>query len=65
MAKLKNLNNRQTTLLHSVNWLENTFDGHCYVMDVNFDSGAMQLFGKDSGEFRRQVKAMMKGVYNG
>jgi len=64
-AHLKQLMPAQEVMLHTLNWLEQTFEGHCGVLDLEWETGALTLYGHDCGDYRKQFNKIVKGVWNG
>ena len=64
-AHRKELNKIQETMLATLNWLENSFDGHCGVLDIEWETGALTLYGHDCADYRNRFNKIVKGVMNG
>ena len=64
-AHAKQLTSIQETMFHTLNWLEQTFEGHCGVLDIELETGALTLYGHDCGDYRKQFNKIVKGVWNG
>lgn len=61
----KSMNPVQETMIHTLGWMEETYPGKCYFMDINLDTGALMLTGPDAQDFRDKFNNIVKGVYNG
>lgn len=64
MAYKQSMTPIQETMIHLVNWMEHAYTGHCMVLNIDLDTGALALFGTDCSDFRNQFNKIVRGVYN-
>ena len=64
VAIQKPLNIIQETMMHTLGWMEATYPGKCYFIDVDWDTGTLILAGPDAQDFRDKFNEIIKGVYN-
>ena len=63
MVQQQKLTTEEKALMHVLNWMEVSYDGSCVVLDVDFDTGAVMLFGPEASTFRHELNKIMSGVY--
>jgi len=61
-AHKRGMTSIENTMLHTLNWLENSFEGHCGVLDIEWETGALILYGNDCTEYRNKFNEIMEGV---
>jgi hypothetical protein len=63
MAKMDKLTTEEAALMHVLNWMEVAYEGTAVVLDVDYETGAVTLFGPESAAFRLELNKIMGGVY--
>ena len=65
MAVILNLNEEDTSLLHVINWMEQSYKNEVFVMDINFETGGVCLYGDHNmtQKFRGELDHIMAEVY--
>ena len=65
MPKPLKLNEEEESLLHLLNWMEYSYRNEVYVIDIDFDTGAVALFGEPhlTKKFRGEMNNMMADIY--
>ena len=65
-ANKARLTPEEESLMHLIPWMENTtYLGKVYVLDVNFDTGSVVLYGdnNDTTQFRQEMNNIMADIY--
>ena len=65
MATLLDLSEDELSLLHLVHWMELAYEEEVYVMDIDFNTGGISLYGepKKTNKFRIEFSEIMSRVY--
>ena len=65
MSTMLELGEDETTMLHLLNWMEQSCDNTVFVIDVDFDHGGVTLYGEPNHTqaFRGKFNEIMSRVY--
>lgn len=65
MSKLPELCEEEMTMLHLLNWMEQSCDNTVFVLDVDFEHGGVTLYGEPchTQAFRGKFNEIMARVY--
>ena len=65
MATLPKLSDDEMSLLYLLNWMEHMYNQEVFVMDINFDTGGVCLYGEheQTQKFRVELEDIMAPVY--
>ena len=65
MATLPKLSEDEMSLLYLLNWMEHVYNQEVFVMDINFDTGGVCLYGEHekTQKFRVELEDIMARVY--
>jgi len=65
MATLPKLSEDEMSLLHLLNWMEHMYNQEVFVMDINFDTGGVCLYGEHekTQKFRVELEDIMARIY--
>jgi hypothetical protein len=59
------LTEEETSMLHILNWMEQSYKDTVFVLDINFETGGVCLYGEPSvtQKFRGEFETIMADVY--
>ena len=63
-ATKRKLKPEEESLLHVLNWMEQSYNEDVYVLDIDFPNGGVMLYGAKVSEFRDELSKIMANVYS-
>lgn len=65
MATLPVLTDDELSMLHLLNWMEHAYKEEVFVMDINFETGGVCLYGEheQTQKFRIELEDIMARIY--
>jgi hypothetical protein len=65
MATMLELKDDELSMLHLIHWMELAYDEEVFVMDIDFDTGGVCLYGEPgrTNKFRIELSDIMARVY--
>jgi hypothetical protein len=64
-AKMETLKTEEVSLLHTINWMNEVWEDKVHVINVDFPSGSVHLYGAadDTSAFREILNKVMTEIY--
>ena len=65
MANIPLLSDDELSMLHLLNWMENSYNQEVFVIDINFENGGITLWGDpgQTNKFRNEFSDIMARIY--
>ena len=59
------LTEEETSMMHVLNWMEQSYKDKCWVLDVDFKQGSVALYGPETQKFRKEFNNIIDFIEAG